>query len=101
MKNKVALLVRVEAKPEKADEVEQFLKDAVNIAENEAGTNTWFALKFDDTRFGIFDTFEGEQGRQAHLSGEIAEALMSKADELFTSEPTIEKIDLLASTISE
>lgn len=100
MENKYALLARVEAKPEKADQVEQFLNDAVNIAADESGTNTWFALKFDDTHFGIFDTFSDEGGRNAHLNGEIADALMSKADELFTSEPTIEKIDLIASTVT-
>lgn len=76
--NNLALLARVEAKPEKAGEVEQFLKEAVAIAEDEPDTNTWFALKFDNTHFGIFDTFADESGLEAHLNGEIAEVLMEK-----------------------
>ncbi len=94
--NNLALLARVEAKPDKADEVEQFLSEAVSIAEGEPDTNTWFALKFDDTHFGIFDTFADESARETHLNGEIAEALMEQSDELFTEDPVIEKIDLLA-----
>lgn len=94
--NNLALLARVEAKPEKAEEVEQFLSEAVAIAEGEPDTNTWFGLKFDDTHFGIFDTFADESGREAHLNGEIAAALMEKADELFVEKPTIEKVEILA-----
>lgn len=92
----LALLVRVEAKPNKVDEVEQFLEEAVNTAEAEPQTNDWFALKFDDTHFGIFDTFDDEAGRNAHLNGDIADALLENADELFTKDPVIEKIELIA-----
>ncbi len=94
--SKLALLGRVEAKPDKAEEVEQFLKNAVDTAREEPQTNEWFALKFDDTHFGIFDTFDDESGREEHLNGEIAEALMKNSDELFTKDPVIEKIEVIA-----
>ena len=66
------------------------------MAQDEPLTVNWYALKFDDSTFGIFDTFEGEEGRDAHLNGKIAEALMAKKDELLAEDPKIEKIDLLA-----
>jgi quinol monooxygenase YgiN len=91
-----ALQATLEAKPEKADEVEKFLESALSMAEDEAQTTTWFALRFDDTTFGIFDTFPDEDGRQAHLDGEIAEQLMANADELLAEEPQIEEVDVLA-----
>jgi quinol monooxygenase YgiN len=91
-----ALQARLEAKPEKADEVEAFLESALPMAEDEADTTTWFALRFDETSFGIFDTFPDEEGRQAHLDGEIAAALMERADELLVEEPQIDEVDVLA-----
>lgn len=90
------LLARLEAKPGKEDELEEFLKSALPLAEDEDLTIDWFAFKIDDSTFGIYDTFEGEEGQNAHLEGEIASALLTKADELLASEPSIEKIDVLA-----
>lgn len=92
----VALFARLHAKPGKEGDVEDFLKSALPLAREEEDTRTWFALRFDDSTFGIFDTFDDEAGREAHLSGEIAAALMEKASELLAEEPAIEKVDVLA-----
>jgi quinol monooxygenase YgiN len=97
---KVALLARLEAKAGKETEVENFLRSALPLAQQEAGTTTWFALKLGPSTFGIFDTFAGEEGRQAHLTGPIAAALMAKAGELLSTPPVIEKVDILASKLS-
>jgi len=91
-----ALQARFEAKPEKAAEVAAFLDDALAEAEAEPGTTTWFALRFDETSFGIFDTFADEEGRQAHLDGEIAADLMDRADDWFVEGPAIDEIEVLA-----
>jgi quinol monooxygenase YgiN len=91
-----ALQARLEAKPEKAEEVAEFLESALPMAEEETQTTTWFALRLDETTFGIFDTFPNEEGRQAHLDGEIAAELMDRADELFVDDPEITEIDVLA-----
>jgi quinol monooxygenase YgiN len=91
-----ALLARMEAKPGKEAAVEEFLESALPMAEDEAATTTWFALRLDDATFGIFDTFPDEEGRQAHLDGDIAEALFARADELLVEEPTVEEADVLA-----
>ncbi len=91
-----ALQATLEAKPEKADEVKEFLESALPMAEDEKQTTTWFALQFDETTFGIFDTFPNEEGRQAHLDGEIAAQLMANADELLAEEPQIQEVDVLA-----
>jgi quinol monooxygenase YgiN len=93
---KFALLARVEAKPGKENEVLTFLKSALPLAEAEPDTIRWYALKIGPSTFGIFDTFETEDGREAHLSGKIAEALMANASELLAKDPVIEKVDLLA-----
>lgn len=93
---KYALLARVEAKPGKEEAVENFLKSALPLAEDEKDTVSWYALKLGPSTFGIFDTFDEEEGREAHLSGKIAAALMEHADELLSKPPTIEKVDLLA-----
>lgn len=93
-----ALLARMEAKPGKEDEVREFLESALPMAESEEATTTWFALQFDESTFGIFDTFPHEGGRQAHLDGDIAEALLERADELLVEDPTIEEVDVLAAT---
>ena len=93
---KLALLARLEAKPGKEKEVENFLKSALPLAEEETKTNTCFGLKLGPSTFGIFDTFEDEDGQSAHLNGKIAEALNGKADELLANPPRIEKVDLLA-----
>lgn len=93
---KYALLVRLEAKPGKEAEVENFLKGGLALVEEEPGTKTWYALKLSPGTYGIFDTFDDESGRQAHLSGKVAEALMAKAADLFSVTPVIEKVDLIA-----
>ncbi len=96
-----ALQATLEAKPERVDEVKEFLESALPMAEDEEQTTTWFALQFDETTFGIFDTFPNEEGRQAHLDGEIAAQLMANADELLAEEPQIEEVDVLAAKHSE
>jgi quinol monooxygenase YgiN len=93
---KIGLLAHIEAKPEYADEVEAMLRGAVTLAEQEAQTVTWFAFRSGPTTFGVFDTFEGEDGRQAHLNGPIAAALMSAAETMLASPPGIRPVDLLA-----
>lgn len=94
--SKLALLARLEAKPGKEKEVEDFLRSGLAIVQEEPGTITWYAIKLGDSSYGIFDTFEDEDGRNAHLSGKVAEALMKKASELFSKEPSIEKAEILA-----
>lgn len=96
---KVALYVRLEAKPGQEAALEAFLRNALPIAQGEATTPVWFALKFGPRSFGIFDAFIDEPGRQAHLEGAIARALLGRADELLASPPVIEKIDLLAAKV--
>ena len=93
---KYALLARVEARPGKEDAVEQFLKSALPLAEDEKDTISWYALKIGPSTFGIFDTFNNEAGREAHLKGQIAAALMQHTDELLSTPPVIEKVELLA-----
>ncbi|WP_114941638.1 MULTISPECIES: putative quinol monooxygenase [Mucilaginibacter] len=93
---KFALLARLEAKPGKEQEVADFITSALPLAQQEVDTVSWYALKIGPSTFGIFDTFEAEAGREAHLGGEIAKALMAKAPELLASAPVIEKVDLLA-----
>ena len=92
----VAILARVEAKPGKEQEVEAFLKNALSLANEEDSTIHWFALKFGPSTFGIFDTFEAETGRKAHLNGKIASALMANASELLAKAPVIEEVELIA-----
>ncbi|HEY2661276.1 MAG TPA: antibiotic biosynthesis monooxygenase [Caulobacteraceae bacterium] len=93
---KVALLVELQAKPDKSAEVARFLASARALAIQEPATLTWYAVQLDADRFAIFDTFEGEPGRQAHLNGPIAAALMSKADELLAVPPRIQQATVLA-----
>src|SRR5271170_3066185 len=93
---KVALYVRLKAKPGRSADVASFLKSARPLAQQERGTLTWYAFTEDEGTFGIFDTFETEAGRQAHLDGPIAKALMSKAGELLAEPPRIRKIEILA-----
>ncbi|HEY2867482.1 MAG TPA: antibiotic biosynthesis monooxygenase [Pyrinomonadaceae bacterium] len=87
------------AKPGKEAEVEAFLKSALELANKEPLTVTWYAIKFSANTFGIFDTFESDEGRDAHLNGPIAAALMAKADELLAEPPHIEKVDLIAAKV--
>ena len=95
MKN-LGLLATLHAKPEQAKTVASFIKGAVDLAKKEEKTLTWYSFQIDDTTFGIFDSFEDESGREAHLNGEIAKALMGKADELLSQAPDIKKIDILS-----
>ena len=98
---KLALLARMEAKPGKEEEVAEFLRGALPLAEAEPATTAWFALRIGKSTFGIFDAFADEAGRQSHLSGPIAAALMAKAAELLSAPPVIEKVDLLAAKLRE
>jgi len=100
-KVKTGLLVILEAKPGKETEVENFLRNGLPIVLNEKQTITWYALRLGKSTFGIFDTFPNEEGRNAHLSGKVAEALMAKAPELFSSAPEIKKVEILTSKLPE
>jgi quinol monooxygenase YgiN len=93
---KYALYVPLKPKPGKEAEVEAFLKHGAEMAKKETGTIAWFAFKEDEGRYAIFDTFDDEKGRDAHLNGEIAKALMAKADELLAEPPQIHKISIVA-----
>jgi quinol monooxygenase YgiN len=96
---KVALFVRLEAKPGKEADVESFLRGGLPIVQKEPATIAWFGIRFGRTTFGIFDAFPDEAGRQAHLSGQVAAALMAKAPELLAKPPVIEKVDVLAAKL--
>lgn len=93
----VALYVRVVAKPGKEQAVADFLRSAQSIVENEPGTISWYAIQEGPAEFSIFDTFDDDAGRDAHLNGEVAKALMGRADDLFSEPPAIHKLDILAS----
>ncbi|MGW1492185.1 putative quinol monooxygenase [Streptomyces sp. NBC_00191] len=92
----IGLLARIEAKPEYADKVEALLRDALQLAREEEHTVTWFAFRESATTFGVFDTFENEEGRTGHLQGRIAAALMEAAGTMLSSAPDIRPVDLLA-----
>ena len=94
---KVALFVRLEAKPGKENEVARFLEAGLAMAKEEPTTPLWFALRLGPTTFGVFDAFADENGRQTHLNGPIAKALMAKAPELFAKPPAIEPLEVLGS----
>ena len=92
----VGLLVRLEAQPGKETEVAGFLEGALPLVEGEPETVAWFALQLGPSTFGIFDAFGDDAGRQAHLKGRVAEALMANASELLSEPPKIEQVDVLA-----
>ncbi len=92
----VALLVRLEAKPGKEADVENFLKGGLPIVREEPSTAAWFAIRMGPSTFGIFDAFPDEAGRQAHLTGRVAAALMAQASDLLAQPPSIEQVDVLA-----
>src|SRR4030095_12089887 len=96
---KVGLFVRLEAKPGKEQDVADFLLGGLPLVEDEPATTASFAIKFGPTPFGIFDAFSDDWGRQAHLAGKVAAALMAKAGELLAEPPAIEKVDVLASKL--
>jgi len=96
----VGLFATLSAKAGKEDEVASFLASALPLAEEEGATTAWFAIKLDDSTFGIFDVFADDAGRRAHLDGPIAAALMERADELLASPPDIKPIDVLAAKLA-
>lgn len=96
-----ALLARFEANEGKEEQLAGFLEDALAMAREEPGMTTWFALRFDESSFGIFDTFPDQEGRQAHLEGEIAAALIADEDDLLASGPDIAEVDVLAAMHSD
>ena len=99
--DKVALLVKLQAKKGKEAEVADFLCKALPDVENERATSTWYALRLNQSTYIIFDTFPDENGRQAHLVGNIAKALEEKSSELFSRPPAIEKLDIIAVKMPE
>jgi quinol monooxygenase YgiN len=91
------LWVPLEAKPGKEAEVTRFLEGGQSIVEGEPDTTAWFAVQLSEAQFAIFDVFPDDSGRDAHLSGRVAEALMAQADELLARPPDIQKVDVIAS----
>ena len=96
---KCALYVELTAKPGKEAEVESFLKLGGTMAMDEKQTISWYGFKEDNGKYGVFDTFDDEAGRDAHLHGDIAKALTAKADELFSEPPKMHQIAILAEKI--
>jgi quinol monooxygenase YgiN len=96
---KVGLLVRLEAKPGKENELAAFLRSGLPLAQAEPATLVWFGFQTGPSTFGIFDAFSDEAGRAAHLSGQIAAALGQRASELLASAPVIERVDLLGAKV--
>ena len=92
----LGLLATLEAKPGKGDELAAFLEQGRALADAEAGTVTWYAFKISDTTYGIFDSFNDEEGRQAHLNGQIPEALGKVGPDLLAADPDIRPVDILA-----
>jgi quinol monooxygenase YgiN len=96
----LSLFVRLEAKPGKENEVAAFLKQALELANQEASTPIWFALRLGPSTFAVFDAFRDEQGRQNHLNGPIAQALMTQAPNLLASPPVIERVEVLGAKVA-
>jgi quinol monooxygenase YgiN len=94
---RVGLLVILEAKPGKEQEVDSFLRGGLELVQQEPATTRWYGIRLGPSKFGIFDTFADEAGRQAHLEGRVAAALMANASELLAKAPSIEKVEILAS----
>ena len=97
---KVGLLVRLEAKPGKEEELAAFLMQGLELANKETTTPLWFALRLAHGSFAIFDAFADEAGRQAHLGGPIAQALMAQAPHLLAVAPSIEQVDVMGAKLS-
>ena len=95
----VGLIVRLEAKPGKEEEVAEFLRSAVPLVQQEPATTAWFAVRIGPSSFAIVDAFPDAAGRQAHLDGAVAAALSSKADELLASPPAVEQVEVLADVL--
>lgn len=96
---RVALLIRLEAKPGKEADVADFLRSGLPLVQAEPATIAWFGIQLGPSTFGIFDAFPDESGRQAHLAGKVAAALKERGDELFAEPPTIEQVNVLAAKL--
>jgi quinol monooxygenase YgiN len=96
MSVKLGLLALLEAKPDRGDDLAKFLADGRELATAEDGTVTWYAFKLGDTTYGIFDTFDDEEGREAHLHGQIPAALQEVGEDLLAKNPDIRPIDIVA-----
>lgn len=94
-----ALLVRLEAKPGKEDDVAEFLRSALPLVEQEPDTSPWFAVQFGPASFGIIDAFPDDEARQTHLNGPVGQALGERTDELFSKAPEIIPLDVLANNL--
>jgi quinol monooxygenase YgiN len=94
------LWVPLEAKQGKEEDVASFLQGATPLVADEPGTIAWFAVRLGNSRFAIFDVFQDDAGRQAHLSGRVAEALMAQADELLANPPDIQQADVIAAKLT-
>lgn len=95
----LSLFVRLEAKPGKEEDVAAFLKQGLQLANQESTTPLWFALRLNKHTFAIFDAFADEAGRQAHLNGPIAKALMAQAPNLLAVSPVIETLEVLGAKL--
>jgi quinol monooxygenase YgiN len=95
----IGLLVTMEAKAGREEEVESFLRSGLQLVDEEPGTTTWFAFRIGTSSFGIFDTFPDEGSRDAHLNGKVAAALIEKAEDLLTGPPTIAQTNILAAKL--
>jgi quinol monooxygenase YgiN len=95
----VGLIVRLQAKPGKEDDVAEFLRSAVPLVQAEPATTAWFALQIDASTFAIVDAFPDQAGRQAHLEGAVAAAVFGRADELLAAPPAVEQVDVLADVL--
>ena len=98
---KTALYVHLEAKPGKENEVQKFLEGGLALVNEEPATVAWFGMRMGPSTFGIFDAFPDEVGRDAHLNGKVAAALMARAGDLFAAPPKIQKVDILAAKLSK
>jgi quinol monooxygenase YgiN len=96
MASKLGILALLEAKPGKSDDLADFLRNGREVAAREEGTVTWYAFKVGDTTYGVFDTFDAEEGRQAHLKGEIPKALARVGSELLASDPDVRPVEIVA-----
>ncbi len=96
----VGLWALLEAKPGREADVEAFLESGRALVEDEPDTTAWFAVKLGPSAFAVFDVFTDDSGRQAHLSGKVAEALMARADELFAKPPEIKHVDVIAAKLA-
>jgi len=99
--NKLALYVSLEAKPGREEEAAEFLRSLFPLVAEETGTTTWYAVRFDQNTFAIFDAFPDEAARDAHLAGKAAVALIQRASDLFLDDPEIKRLEILASKLHQ